>query len=133
SRFSCSASACATVDNVLARIPGARPDGALLLSAHYDSVPASPGASDDGAGVAAILETPGALLAGPPLARDTWLLLNDGEGLGLRGARAFAQEPEFARIAHVVNLEARGTTGPSLLIETQPGNEAVARLASRAL
>ena len=133
SRFSCSASVCATVDNVLARIPGARPDGALLLSAHYDSVPASPGASDDGAGVAAILEAARALLAGPPLARDTWLLLNDGEELGLLGARAFAGEPEFARIAHVVNLEARGTTGPSLLIETQPGNAAVARLASRAL
>ena len=133
SRFSCSASVCATVENVLARIPGAGPDGALLLSAHYDSVPASPGASDDGAGVAATLETARALLAGPPLARDTWLLLNDGEELGLLGARAFAREPEFARVAHVVNLEARGTTGPSLLIETQPGNEAVARLASRAL
>ena len=133
SRFACSAYACATVDNVLARVPGASPDGALLLSAHYDSVPAGPGASDDGAGVAAILEAARALAAGPPLARDTWLLLNDGEELGLLGARAFVREPEFARIASVVNLEARGTTGPSLLIETQPGNAAIARLASAAL
>lgn len=133
SRFSCSATACTTVDNVLARIPGAAPDGALLLSAHYDSVPASPGAADDGAGVAAILEAARALRAGPPLARDTWLLLNDGEEPGLLGARAFVREPEFARIAHVVNLEARGTTGPSLLIETQPGNAAIARLAGRTL
>ena len=132
-RFSCSASACATVDNVLARVPGASAEGALLLSAHYDSVPASPGAADDGAGVAAILEAARALRAGPPLARDTWLLLNDGEELGLLGARAFVREPEFARIAHVVNLEARGTTGPSLLIETQPGNAAIARLAGRTL
>lgn len=133
SRFTCSSSTCATVDNVLARLPGASTEGALLLSAHYDSVPASPGAADDGAGVAAILEAARALLAGPPLARDTWLLLNDGEELGLLGAHAFVRDPEFARIAHVVNLEARGTTGPSLLIETQDGNAAIARLARRAL
>ncbi|MCE7033184.1 M28 family peptidase [Lysobacter sp. GX 14042] len=132
-RFTCGALACATVDNVLARVPGASPADALLLSAHYDSVAAGPGAGDDGAGVAAILEAARALLAGPPLARDTWLLFNDGEELGLLGAHAFVREPEFARIAHVVNLEARGTTGPSLLIETQDGNAAIARLAGRVL
>jgi len=135
SRFACGGFTCATVENILAHLPGTgrHSGGALLLSAHYDSVPASPGASDDVAGVAAIIEAVRALRSGPPLARDTWVLINDGEELGLVGAEAFTREPEFARIDRVVNLEARGTTGPSLLIETQAGNAAVAALVRRAL
>mgnify|MGYP006194404921 CR=1 FL=1 len=121
-RFSCNWRNCATVENIVARLPGDRADQAVLLSAHYDSVAAGPGASDDGAGVAALIEVARALQAGPPLPRDVWLLFNDGEELGLLGAEAFARSPEFQRIATVVNLEARGTSGASLLIETQPGN-----------
>src|SRR5262249_7283985 len=47
---------CARVANVLARIDGAGPGKAGLLAARYDSVGAGPGASDDGLGVAAVLE-----------------------------------------------------------------------------
>ncbi|HET8818324.1 MAG TPA: M20/M25/M40 family metallo-hydrolase, partial [Xanthomonadaceae bacterium] len=124
-RFSCNWRHCATVENILARLPGESPGQAVLLSAHYDSVAAGPGASDDGAGVAALIEVVRALQAGPPLPRDVWVLLNDGEELGLLGAEAFARSPEFQRIATVVNLEARGTSGASLLIETQQGNAGV--------
>lgn len=132
-RFACGGFTCATVDNIVARVPGASPDDAVLLSAHYDSVAAGPGASDDGAGVAAVIETARALLAGPAPARDVWLLLNDGEELGLIGAEAFVREPAFGRIARVVNLEARGTTGASLLIETHAGNAALSKLLRRSL
>ncbi|WP_222564924.1 M28 family peptidase [Novilysobacter antarcticus] len=132
-RFSCGGSACATVENIVARIPGANADQAVLLAAHYDSVGAGPGASDDGAGVATLIESARALLAGPPLARDVWLLASDGEELGLIGAEAFVREPEFARIATVINLEARGTRGASLLIETQPGNAQIIAALRRAL
>ncbi len=136
-RFACGPSTCATVDNIVARLPGTRPAAAdgrgVLLSAHYDSVAAGPGASDDGAGVAALLEVARALQASAPLPHDIWLLANDGEELGLVGAEAFVREPEFAGIATVVNLEARGTTGASLLIETQPGNASVIAAAGRAL
>ena len=121
-RFACGNSACATVENIVARIPGTQPEQAVLLAAHYDSVGAGPGASDDGAGVASLIESARALLAGPPLARDVWLLASDGEELGLIGAEAFVREPAFSRIATVINLEARGTRGASLLIETQTGN-----------
>lgn len=147
-RFVCGTATCATVDNIVAQLPGTgrvrddkeRADGthadgkrAVLLSAHYDSVAAGPGASDDGAGVAALVEAARALQAGPPLPRDVWLLANDGEELGLLGAEAFLREPEFAEVATVVNLEARGTAGASLLIETQPGNAAVVAAVGRAL
>src|SRR5213595_2452915 len=40
--------------NIEAEIPGARPE-ILLIGAHYDSVFGSPGANDNGTGVAAVL------------------------------------------------------------------------------
>ena len=132
-RFVCGTSTCATIENIVARLPGAGPEHAVLLSAHYDSVAAGPGAGDDGAGVAALVEVARALKAGPPLPRDVWLLVNDGEEIDLLGAEAFVRGPEFANIATVVNLEARGTTGASLLIETQPGNAAIVAGVRRAL
>ena len=136
-RFVCGTSTCATVENILVHLPGssAKANGkdAVLLSAHYDSVAAGPGGGDDGAGVAALIEVARALQAGRPLPRDVWLLVNDGEEMGLLGAEAFVREPEFADVATVVNLEARGTTGASLLIETQPGNAAIVGAVSRAL
>jgi Zn-dependent M28 family amino/carboxypeptidase len=43
--------------NLEATLPGAsRPEQILLLGAHYDSVAGSPGANDDGSGVASLLE-----------------------------------------------------------------------------
>ena len=46
-------------ENVLARLPGTDPGGkAFLLAAHYDSVPTSPGATDDGSGVATVSGDP---------------------------------------------------------------------------
>lgn len=113
--------ACAEVTNLLARLPGERPE-ALLLVAHYDSVPAGPGAADDGIGVASGLEIARALLASPPLRHTLLLLFTDGEELGLLGARAFAREaPEAPSVVAAVNLDARGTRGPSHLFRTTLG------------
>ena len=55
----------AVVRNLLVRIDGTGPasEPAVMLVAHTDSVRAGPGAADDGAGVAALLETARALLA----------------------------------------------------------------------
>src|SRR5690606_29158046 len=104
-RFACGGFTCATVENVVARVQGASPDHAVLLSAHYDSVAAGPGASDDGAGVAASIEAARALQAGPPAESEVWLLLNDGEELGLIGAQSFARAPEPKPTARHVHLD----------------------------
>lgn len=80
----------ATVHNVMARIPGSDSSGAVVLAAHYDLTPYGPGASDDGVGVAAILEAARAIQAEPRLRNDIILLLTDGEEVGLLGAQAFA-------------------------------------------
>jgi hypothetical protein len=113
----------ATVHNVIARIPGTDNTGAIVLSAHYDSVPYGPGASDDGAGVAAILEAARALLAGPSLRNDVILLLVDGEEIGLMGSNAFVKNhPWMDEVALVLNLEARGSSGVTLMYETSLNN-----------
>src|SRR6185436_5221486 len=77
-----------------------------------------PGISDDLAGTAAVLETARALKAGPPQKNPVIFLLTDGEEAGLVGAQAFAESPLFREVKVVLNLEARGTRGPSLMFES---------------
>ena len=108
---------CAAVENVLARREGTVPD-AVLVACHYDSVAAGPGAGDDGTGVATALEVARALHQ-RRLRNTVVFLFADGEELGLVGARAFVQQHPWApSVRAVVNLDARGTRGPSLLFET---------------
>jgi hypothetical protein len=113
------------VVNIVARWRGTGPPGkkALLLSVHYDSVPRGPGAGDDASGVAAILEGLRALKATPPPERDIIVLINDGEESGLYGADVFAAEHPWAGdVGAVLNLDARGNSGPSFMFETSAGN-----------
>jgi hypothetical protein len=111
------------VSNVVARRRGTGGGGAVLFAAHYDTVPGSPGAGDDGAAVAALLEALRALGSGPPLANDLIILFSDGEELGLLGAQAFAyRHPWSADVKVVFNFDARGDSGPVLMFETTPGN-----------
>lgn len=125
--------ACATVNNVLVRIPGNAAGPAVLLSAHYDSVAAGPGAFDDGAGVAAILEIARALKSLPQTRNPIVLLINDGEEAGLLGARAFVDQHPWARdVKAAINVDARGTAGPSMMFETGRANGWVVRIFSKA-
>jgi Peptidase family M28 len=123
-----SSKAVARVQNIVVRVPGnanaaAGANKALLLVAHYDSVPTSPGAGDDGASVAAILETLRALKAGPALKNDVIVLLSDGEEVGLMGAAAFAEAHPWAKqVGMVLNFEYRGNSGPVWMFETSSGN-----------
>jgi hypothetical protein len=112
------------VRNILGIVPGSDPNAkGVMLAAHYDSAPNSRGASDDGAGVATLLETARALTAGPRLRRSVYFLFTDAEELGLLGAQAFVQEHPLARrVGLVVNFEARGTSGPVLMYQTSPNN-----------
>ncbi len=116
--------AAGSVENIAARLPGisGRPD-AILLAAHYDSVPAGPGAGDDGAGVAALLETLRALRASPLLLHDVIFLFTDAEEDGLLGASAFmAEHPWAGDVRIAINFEARGNSGVSQLFETSSQN-----------
>jgi len=114
----------ASVDNVIGVLPGRDPAAqALVLMAHHDTVPGSPGAADDTTGVAAALEIVRAIkVRGPPL-RDVMLVITDGEEPGLLGARAFfGESPLAAHVGYVLNMEARGGGGRAAMFETAPGN-----------
>src|SRR5688500_17125525 len=83
-RFACNASAsCGTVENIIAETGDARGD-IVLLAAHYDSVPSGPGASDDGIGVAALLEVARAIRS-ERFRNRVLFLIDDGEEAGLLG------------------------------------------------
>lgn len=113
----------ATVSNIHARIPGSDPTGRVLLVAHYDSVPDGPGASDNGANVAAILEIVRALRSMPQQRNDVDVLFTDAEEAGLLGANAFVESGAVGdpRRAVVVNLEARGVSGPAVMFQMVGG------------
>ncbi|MDX5480471.1 MAG: M20/M25/M40 family metallo-hydrolase [Hymenobacteraceae bacterium] len=111
------------VYNLLGRMKGTQPGGkAVLVMAHYDSQPNTPGAGDDAAGIAALLETARALQQSEPLQHDVIFLMTDGEEYGLYGAKAFLKHPWAQDVGVVVNVEARGNAGPSMTFEISPEN-----------
>ena len=126
---------CGAPINILARIQGSEPgDRAVLLCAHYDSVGAGPGASDNGSGVAALLEIARILQQLPRPRQSIILLFDDGEEVDLLGAHAFVEHhPWAATVTAAVNLDARGTAGPSLMFETGSANRWLMRLYARAV
>ena len=113
---------CAAVENVLAEIPG-QTDVAVVLMAHYDSVPHSPGAADDGSGVVTLLESARALLTEPARRNRILLVFTDAEEMGLLGAEAFfAEHRGVEDVGAVINIEGSGSGGPSLLLRSSnPG------------
>ncbi|MBA2430568.1 MAG: M20/M25/M40 family metallo-hydrolase [Chthoniobacterales bacterium] len=123
-----------TVHNIVARFPGTAHSRAVMLVAHYDSVPQGPGAADAGAGVIAILETVRALRTAPPLQNDLLVLFTDGEEEGLLGAAGFVEDhPELtAQVGVVLNFEARGTSGPAMMFETSTDSGWLVREFARA-
>ncbi|MBC7769969.1 MAG: M28 family peptidase [Phycisphaerales bacterium] len=116
---------CAMVRNIIFSI-GPESAPAILAATHYDSVPAAPGASDAGVGIAVWLEV-ARVLADAPLQRRVIFLISDGEEPALLGAHAFANgDPLMSSVEALVNLEARGTRGPAVFFESnQPNADAV--------
>jgi hypothetical protein len=124
SAIGCSAkfAACASVHNVLAEIRGTGRD-AIALMAHYDSVASAPGAGDDGAGVAAILEIARIIDAAPEHRNRVLLVFTDAEETGLLGAEAFfAEHPWAVETRVVINLEGSGSDGPVFLLRSGPNS-----------
>lgn len=91
-----------TVRNLILERPGRRtPERILLIGAHYDSVRGSPGANDNGSGVAALLEL-ARLLAGADLAMALRFVAFVNE------EAPFFQTPEMGSLVHAQGARARG-------------------------
>ena len=132
----------APTDTIVVDVPG-KSERTMALMAHYDSATVeadenghqqitdgtSLGAADDGYGVAAIVETLRALKAeGRQPENSLKIVITDGEEIGLVGARNEMRHhrADYENVDLVLNLEARGTSGPALMFETSPNNSAVA-------
>ncbi len=112
----------AHVSNIIGLLPGQRPE-AIGLLAHYDSVPAAPGAGDNALGVAVVLETARVLAALPSRQWTTYVLLTDGEEAGLMGAAGLMTDRTITdHLMAYINLDSAGSSGPAVLFETGPGN-----------
>ncbi|WP_157826387.1 M20/M25/M40 family metallo-hydrolase [Kangiella profundi] len=110
---------CTHVNNIIVTIDGTESDDGILLSAHYDSVPSAEGASDAMAAVATLLETLRLIRQSTPPKNRLVFLFNEGEEYGLMGARAFMRDhPQAKNLKIALNIEARGTSGQSVMFET---------------
>ena len=128
-------------ETIVVDVPG-KSERTMALMAHYDSATVeadenghqhitdgtSPGASDDGYGVAAIVETLRALKAeGRQPENSLKIVITDAEEVGLLGATNEMRHhrADYENVDLVLNLEARGTSGPALMFETSANNSAV--------
>ena len=132
----------ATADTIVVDVPG-KSERTMALMAHYDSATVeadengqqsitagtSHGAGDDGYGVAAIVEALRAIKAeGRQPENSLKIVITDGEEIGFIGARNEMRyhRADYENVDLVLNLEARGMSGPAFMFETSPNNSAVA-------
>ncbi|GLV43360.1 uncharacterized protein CBL_03903 [Carabus blaptoides fortunei] len=113
------------VQNVIARISSAGSSNhSLLVNCHFDSVPTSPGASDDGINCVAMLEVLRVLSkqSTRPV-HNIVFLFNGAEENPLQAAHGFIAKHKWAKeIRAVINLEAAGLGGKEILFQAGPGN-----------
>ena len=122
----------ARVHNIVATISGTDPSRRIVLMAHYDTMLTSPGAGDDAAGVATLLEAGRALAVEYGGAPEVTLLFTDAEEVGAVGAEAFIASGGLdPGRTTVLNFDARGTGGPCALIETAGDEGRLVRAVAR--
>lgn len=120
--------------NVIVHIPAnaeTATNEAVMVMAHYDSVPMGQGAADDALACSTMLEAIRYYLDrmqnGYTIENDLVFCFVNGEEYGLYGSEAFMNEFDgfnslVERINFAINLEARGTSGTQIMFETADDN-----------
>lgn len=100
--------------NVIASHPGSGHEGQVLIVAHYDTVPNSPGADDNASGVAGLLEAAG-VLARYQFKHDLIFVAFALEEYGNPGSLYYVEHAKEcnAVLTGVFDLEMIGYTGPT--------------------
>ncbi|MDE2059946.1 MAG: M20/M25/M40 family metallo-hydrolase [candidate division NC10 bacterium] len=100
--------------NLIASHPGSSGDEQVLIVAHYDTVPNSPGADDNASGVAGLLEVAGAL-ACHQFTHDLIFIAFALEEYGNPGSLYYVERAKAsgASIIGVFDMEMIGYTGPT--------------------
>lgn len=112
------------VQNIVIRLSSRNQSNpaAVLVNCHYDTVPGSPGASDDAFHCAVMLELLRIFsLSSKPLLHDIIFLFNGAEESGLQASHGFVTKHEWAQnVKTFVNLEGCGAGGKEVLFQTGP-------------
>ncbi len=106
-----------TGEHVIGIVSGQkRPEEIIILCAHYETVPGSPGANDNASGVAIVLEVLKVFASYQP-SRTIWALLSTGEEGGAIGMRAFVDgnKAKMKSVKAVLNADVLGE-GTKLVI-----------------
>ncbi|ENN70647.1 hypothetical protein YQE_12592, partial [Dendroctonus ponderosae] len=110
--------------NVIVKLHGAQNESqnSLLVNSHFDTVPASPGGSDDGINVVIMLEILRKLsLSEERQSHNIIFLFNGAEEAPLKTAHGFIAHHKWAQECKVlINLESSGAGGKLILFQTGP-------------
>ena len=100
-------------ENIVLDLPGRSAGGFILVGAHYDGVPGSPGADDNGSAIAVLLEL-ASEFAAEPAPRPLRLVAFDLEERDLVGSRAYAADLHRSRepLHLMIALEMLGYCDP---------------------
>ena len=93
--------------NFCLKLPGRQSLPPIVIGAHYDTVPGSPGADDNATGVAVLLEL-ARLFSQQPSRRPLHLVAFDLEEYGLWGSRAYVKTLQGQPIHLMLSLEMLG-------------------------
>lgn len=96
----------ATSHNVVATKPGPQGARVVVVGAHYDSVPQSPGANDNASGTAVMLEV-ARVFRDVPLPFTVRFVAFGAEEIGLVGSRAYVERSRDQMLA-MLNLDMEG-------------------------
>lgn len=108
-----------THHNIVLKLPGQQVEAPpILIGAHYDAVPGSPGADDNASGVAVLLEL-GRSLSAAPARHPVWLVAFDLEEFGMVGSGHCAEQlhAQGQRLRLMLSLEMLG------YCTSQPGSQ----------
>ena len=102
--------------------PQTKSEKGILINAHFDTIPGSPGAADDGIGVACMMEIIRVLAAGEPLDAPVIFLFNGAEEWNHQAAHGFISQHRWAKeVQYVLNLEAIGSGGREMMFQCNSG------------
>ncbi len=135
SDYNCTTNTILPMTNYLVKLDVPESNEGVLFVSHYDSTSGGPGAGDDLISVAAMLEALRAATKNTDRKNDLYFLFTDGEEIDLFGAENYVNTYSAVKdqIKLVINLEARGNSGPLIIFETSLRNKNIIRTLNKAL